>query len=591
MTGIHGLTAEQEAFATHVGGAFVHACPGAGKTRTIIARMVKIAATLPQRRGVAVLSFTNSAVDEFRERCRGAGLDPLLKHPSFMGTLDAFVRQFVVLPACGIAGAIRPIILDSWDRMDITIRLAGQDAFQGDAVRLDMFDPETNVIDPMKIGHTGLRNHVLQHQARYQQVAAHRRRGLLQAGYMSVSDARVQALQLIRDPVNGGALCRALAARFHEVMVDEGQDCNPLDLQILSWLRAHGVHVTFVCDPDQSIYEFRNGNPAGVQAFKETYPVDSRLGLTGNFRSSPPICRLSATLRSADQVDQSVGDTANVAHSVLLLTYSGRSPTAKIGRAFLDRIAELNLDSADAIVLAHSGTVAQRAAGVVPSDSNGSSRIESLARKTAEFWSPAATARTREAAILAVETLLLDLMRVRQESEHLLRTVERLGLDRRAHRRRALSLLMSLPKACGNADADRLTWIARVHVEAERLNLSLPAGVTVRNFFRRPTNVQWSNHLQIPANLGLTCAKIHEAKGHEYGAVCVVIPPNRTPENRGESLFESWEARADAEAKRVLYVGLTRAQQLSALAVPIAFADRCVAVLTAGQVPHTRRDL
>lgn len=42
MTGIHGLTAEQEAFAAHVGGAFVHACPGAGKTRTIIARLASV---------------------------------------------------------------------------------------------------------------------------------------------------------------------------------------------------------------------------------------------------------------------------------------------------------------------------------------------------------------------------------------------------------------------------------------------------------------------------------------------------------------------------------------------------------------------
>ena len=182
-------------------------------------------------------------------------------------------------------------------------------------------------------------------------------------------------------------------------------------------------------------------------------------------------------------------------------------------------------------------------------------------------------------------------MRLRQESEHLLRTVERVGLDRRAHRRRALSFLMSLPQACGNADADRLAWIARVYVEAERLNLPLPTGVTVRNFFRKPTNAQWSNHLQIPVDLGLTCAKIHEAKGREYGAVCVVIPPNRAPENRVEALFESWETRTNAEAKRVLYVGLTRAQHLGALAVPIAFADRCVAVLAAGQVPHIRRDL
>lgn len=592
MIGIHGLTAEQEAFATHVGGAFVHACPGAGKTRTIIARLAMIAATLPPRRGVAVLSFTNSAVDEFRERCRVAGLGPLLKHPSFMGTLDAFVRHFVVLPGSAATSTMRPIILDSWDTLGIEVRLSGQFAFRGDAVSLDLFDAETNVIDPARIGHAGLRNHVRQHQARYQQAAAQRRRGLLQAGYLSAGDARVQTLQLIRDPVNGGALGRALAARFHEVMVDEGQDCNPLDLQILSWLREHGVHVIFVCDPDQAIYEFRNGNPAGVQIFKETYPVESHRGLTGNFRSSPAVCRLAATLRSAGHVDQSVGDTANVAHPILLLSYGGRGPSATIGRAFLDRVAELGLDSTDAIVLAHSGKVAQRAAGgVVSSDSNGSSRVESLARKVAEFWSPTATARSKESAIQAVETLLLDLMGLRQDNEHLLRAVERGGMDRRTHRRCALSLLMSLPKVCGNADADRLAWIACVQAETERLNLPLPARVTVRNFFRRPTNVQWSHHLQVPVELGLTCAKIHEAKGREYSAVCVVIPPNRAPENRGEALFDSWETRTDAEAKRVLYVGLTRAQHLSALAVPVAFADRCVAVLVAGQVPYTRRDL
>lgn len=592
MTGIHGLTAEQEAFATHVGSAFVHACPGAGKTRTIIARLANTAATLPPRHGVAVLSFTNSAVDEFRKRCRAAALDSLLKHPSFMGTLDAFVRHFVVLPGCAATSTMRPIILDSWGSLDIEIRLAGQFAFQGDAVSLDLFDPETNAIDPGKIGLAGLRNHVRLHQARYQQAAANRRHGLLQAGYLSAGDARIQALRLIRDPMTGGALGRALAARFHEVMVDEGQDCNPLDLQILSWLREHGVQVTFVCDPDQAIYEFRNGNPAGVQAFKETYPVESHRGLTGNFRSSPAVCRLAATLRSAGQVDESVGDTANVAHPVFLLAYGGRGPTAVIGRAFLDRVAELGLDSADAIVLAHSGKVAQRAAGgVVPSDWNGSSRVESLARKVAEFWSPAATARSRESVVQAIETLLLELMGLRQPGEHLLRTIERVGMDRRAHRRHALSFLMNLPKVCGNADADRLAWIASAQAETARLDLPLPPDVTIGRFFQRPRNGQWSNHLQAPVELGLTCAKIHEAKGHEYGAVCAVIPPNRAPENRGDVLFESWGNRTDAEAKRVLYVAVTRARYLGALAVPVGFADRCAALLIAGQVPYTRRNV
>jgi hypothetical protein len=592
MTGISGLTDEQAALAAHNGGAFVHACPGAGKTRTIIARLARIASELPPRRGIAVLSFTNSAVDEFRERCRSAAIESLLKHPSFMGTLDAFVRYFVVLPGCAATTTVRPIIVDSWDTLGVEIRLSGQFAFRGEPASLDWFDPETNVIDPDKIGHAGLRNHVRLHLTRYQQAAANIRRGLLRAGYLSAGDARVHTLRLIRDPVIGGAIGRALAARFYEVMVDEGQDCNPLDLQILTWLREHGIHVTFVCDPDQSIYEFRNGNPEGLRTFKETYPVEAHRGLTGNFRSSPAVCRLAATLKNTAQVDESVGDSANVVHPILLLTYGGRGPSAAIGQAFQDQVVALGLNIADAIILAHSGKVAQRAAGSLPlSDSNGSSRVASLAHTVAEFWSPAATARSKEAAVQAVETLLIDLMGLRQDGEHLLRTVERVGMDRLAHRRRALSLLMSLPKSCENADADRMAWITSVHEETQRLGLLLPQGVTIRRFFMQPRNVQWSAQLQASVELGLACAKIHEAKGREYDAVCVVIPPNRAPGNRSEELFHSWKNRIDAEAKRVIYVGVTRARKLSALAVPVAFSDRCAALMATAQVPYIRMEL
>ncbi|MBT1715855.1 ATP-dependent helicase [Enterobacter dykesii] len=591
MTGIHNLTPEQESFASHVGGAFVNACPGAGKTRTIIARLARIAATLPSRQGIAILSFTNSAVDEFRERCLAAGLDTFLKYPSFMGTLDAFVRHFVVLPSYAVSSQTRPIILDSWDTLGVEIRLLGQFAFRGEPVSLDLFDPETNIIDPDRIGHAGLQNHVRQHQIRYQQAAANRRRSLLRAGYMSAGDARAQTLRLIRDNIIGESLARALAARFQEVMVDEGQDCNPLDLQILTWLRAHGVNVTFVCDPDQAIYEFRNGNPQEIQTFKDTYPIESHKGLTGNFRSSPAICQLAATLRREGQVDRSLGESANVDYPILLLTYGGRGPTEIIGQAFLGRITELGLESTKAIILAHSGKVALRAAGVTSSNSTGNSRIESLARKVSEFWSPAATPRTKENVVQSVEILLLDLMGMRQPDEHLIKAIERLGMDRRAHRRCALSFLINLPKTCRDSDEERLAWIACVHAEMEKLHLPLPAGVSIRRFFRQPPNAQWSKHLQVPAALGFACGNIHEVKGREYDAVCVVVPPNRAPENRIEALFESWEARVDAEAKRVLYVGLTRARNFVALAIPNAFAGRCVDLLATGQVPYTRVDL
>lgn len=77
-------------------------------------------------------------------------------------------------------------------------------------------------------------------------------------------------------------------------------------------------------------------------------------------------------------------------------------------------------------------------------------------------------------------------------------------------------------------------------------------GQVIRGDSRQPPNAQWSKHLQAPAALGFACGNIHEVKGREYDAVCVVVPPNRAPENRIEALFESWQERVDAEAKRVL---------------------------------------
>lgn len=64
------------------GSRFVEACPGSGKTKAIVARYERLAG-LGQRRGIALLSFTNAAVDEVTARCS----DPtVLVSPNFVGT-------------------------------------------------------------------------------------------------------------------------------------------------------------------------------------------------------------------------------------------------------------------------------------------------------------------------------------------------------------------------------------------------------------------------------------------------------------------------------------------------------------------------
>jgi len=72
----------------------------------------------------------------------------------------------------------------------------------------------------------------------------------------------------------------------------EAQDCNPLDCQIIRWLRDSGVTVTIVADFDQAIYGFRQGSPTDLRDIANGYDAQDRLPLTGNFRSSPSICGL-----------------------------------------------------------------------------------------------------------------------------------------------------------------------------------------------------------------------------------------------------------------------------------------------------------
>src|ERR1700722_16925156 len=89
----------------------VEAGPGSGKTRALVARYLQ-EASRPER-GVALLSFTNAAVDEARRRASSA--PHLLRAPHFVGTIDTFLHRFVVTPAEVRRLRRLPSYLRSWD--------------------------------------------------------------------------------------------------------------------------------------------------------------------------------------------------------------------------------------------------------------------------------------------------------------------------------------------------------------------------------------------------------------------------------------------------------------------------------------------
>lgn len=581
-------TPEQRAFAEHPCEAFVQACPGGGKTRTIVQRVQKLAPGLPPRKGIAVLSFTNSAIDEFLAKCRTLGLDAIARHPNFVGTFDAFLRQFFISPY-GLAGvAVRPTVVDSWNTLGVEVRLRGRAAFRGPGVSLDRFDPTTNTINPALIGHNGLRAHVVANRAAYQQIAQQARAAFRRKGYLSAADARVEALARLQNPQWSASLGRAIAARFHEVIVDEAQDCNPLDLQLLTWLRGHGLRVTTVSDADQAIYGFRQGDPTALATFAQAYGADNNLGFSGNFRSSPAICRCAATLRSRAEPDEALGENANILLPVYILKYEGNAPPASIHLQFNNLCQQAEIAVPARMVLAHARTSARNACGLRADTEGGDSKVARLARATGTYHAKATSGRAREACLVVAEQALLDLMGKFEEQSSVVRLAEQHGIDRRWLRRMALRLISQLPPTCANSDEARSRWVLALQAAVTALGLAYGQGITVTNYFRRPPNGEWSQFLQPRADLAAVAwATIHEAKGSEHNGVCVVIPNG----DYTEELIAAWETRTDFEPKRVIYVGVTRAEKLLAIAVPAPFLERIAAILRAGEVPFEVHDL
>lgn len=92
---------------------FIKACPGSGKTTTLVGKLAVLADKLPQDyKGICVLSHTNIAKDEIRKRL-GDKASRLLKYPNHIGTIQSFVDTYLAIPAMIKKYGIRPRGIDS----------------------------------------------------------------------------------------------------------------------------------------------------------------------------------------------------------------------------------------------------------------------------------------------------------------------------------------------------------------------------------------------------------------------------------------------------------------------------------------------
>jgi DNA helicase II / ATP-dependent DNA helicase PcrA len=563
------LSDEQRALAIHTGGhLFAIACPGAGKTRAIVARYIRRVKEEP-RKGIALLSFTNAAISEVRTRC--GDMPDALKAPHFIGIFDSFINRFISKPLYVRYYDQTPRFIESWQdtkhgrfRFDDMERLPN---FELDwflfefidgrlcaSLRHDWMDQRSERL---------LRDYVTANRTRLEKRADIRCRTLVRGGLMSCAASRAMATGLLQRPSLAQRLGQLLANRFTEVIVDEAQDCGPEELLILKLLKQYGVTIVAVADLDQSIFAFRRADPVGVLAFKKE--LGTSITLNGNWRSSPAICALNNSLRFGGRAETACGDNASCDLPILLLEYRNPDELAPAVDALL---AARERPRSDVIFLAHRESDAQIGAGVRSDrDSRTTNAILGIAWAHTILRSGSSTPAGRLRAAQMIEKILRTVANLDDEDET--------TLDGRWLRDAAYRLAATLDPAGTTAKA--YAQSVRGYVKQIRW----PAGITPRRdpgtFLKAPPESAWSAPDDEAAAV-FPFATIHSVKGREFPTVVVVLPQNLRAEV-GQSVIDHWDHGTESEARRVLYVAASRAQTLLILAVPSDHANRVAELL------------
>lgn len=77
----------------------IKACPGSGKTTTLLAKLAILAKRMPfsNGKGICVLTHTNVAIDEIRSKLDTQS-NILFSYPNYFGTIQGFVDKFLTIP-------------------------------------------------------------------------------------------------------------------------------------------------------------------------------------------------------------------------------------------------------------------------------------------------------------------------------------------------------------------------------------------------------------------------------------------------------------------------------------------------------------
>ncbi len=276
-----GLDEDQRRAAETLDGPLlVVAGPGAGKTRTLVARIanqVQTGTVRPEQ--VLAIAFTNQAAEELDERIRKTVMNSATSGPcvsTFHGLGLSIIREhgnlgdFTVLEDEERLGFIREAAGDKCPsrragKLLSRISLAKQSPNPAVAIS----DDEDLLV---------LNN--------YEAL-------LRERNALDVDDLVLRAHSLL---ANDEQLARTIAGRYRSVSVDEYQDVNDVQSAFVKLLAPEGKTLLAIGDPNQAIYSFRGARPGHFTRFEDDFPGTTTVTLKTTYRLPAPILKTARSV-------------------------------------------------------------------------------------------------------------------------------------------------------------------------------------------------------------------------------------------------------------------------------------------------------
>jgi DNA helicase-2/ATP-dependent DNA helicase PcrA len=273
-------------------------CPGSGKTRTVIARMLRcLNSVRDTSRRIACITYTHAAVDEIEARLRRfSESDDQLYYE--VSTIHSFCLNHILRPF----GSLLPEL---------------KDGFQ-------VFAPDNQVWQD--VVRSIIRKHSIdgRRDGDFEQITRTLDGGIATPNSIPIAAAKEfvaycteNRLVTFSDIVYFSALAidccpyisRGLSSRFQHLIVDEFQDTSEAQVCILRAI-AHHDRTTFflVGDPNQSIMSFAGSRPELMHRFAEEIGARTDLTLRGNHRCSQFIVDHAELICPSSPPMRSVGD-------------------------------------------------------------------------------------------------------------------------------------------------------------------------------------------------------------------------------------------------------------------------------------------